>query len=252
MSTIDSSVSVSTTTGSDGNSYTTSVSNDTLTSDDFIQLMLTELSLQDPTKPVDSSTMSDSQLQSSTIEANYAMIDAMESLTASFNQTTLSDSTSMIGRTVENGNTNEDGELSQYQISSVSSIDGQVYATAYELLGYDDMYYFEPIENADTQFADGNDEGDSITITINDGTNHTFSTENKTYTQLAEEINAIEGVGADIIDGTDGAQLVVAVGGAGSSLTQEGIEDLKYSKDQQTIYSSESELLEYTSITKVY
>lgn len=252
MSTIDSSVSIYSATGTDGNSYTTSVSNDTLSSDDFIQLMITELSLQDPTKPVDSSTMSDSQLQSSTIEANYAMVDAMESLTSSFNQTTLSDSTSMIGRTVENGNTNEDGELIQYQVSSMSSIDGSVYATAYELLGYDDMYYFEPVADAETQFTDGNDEGDTITITTNDGTNYAFSTVGKTYSDLADEINATDGIGADIIDNTDGPQLVIAVAGAGSSLTQTGIDDLKYSKDQQIIYSTESELLEYTSISKVY
>lgn len=252
MSTIDSSVSVSSTTGADGNAYTTAISNDSLTSDDFIQLMLTELSLQDPTKPVDSSTMSDTQLQSSTIEANMATVEAMENLTASLTQTTLADSTNMIGRTVENGAVNEDGELKQYQISSVSSIDGKVYATSYELLGYDDMYYFEPVADADAQFADGNDEEDAITITTNDGTNHTFSTVGKTYNQLVEEINATDGIGADVVETSEGAQLVIAVGGAGSSLTQKGIDDLKYSKDQQIIYSNEAELLEYTSITKVY
>jgi len=253
MSTIDSNVSVSSTTGVDGNSYTTTVSNDTLTNEDFLTLMLTELSLQDPTKPMDSSTMMDNQMQMSTMEANMAMVEAMEGLTASFAQTTLADSTNMIGRIVENGELNEDNELKQYQISSVSSIDGQVYASAYEVMGYDDMYYFEPVENADAQIANGNDDGDSIVITKNDGTQQTFSTEGKTYNELAQEIATVDGFGADVVETADGTyQLVVAVSGAGSNITQNGIDDLSYSKDQQVIFSNEAELIDYTTITKVY
>lgn len=253
MSTIDSSVSVSSSTGADGNSYTTSVSNDQLTNEDFITLMLTELSLQDPTKPMDSSTMMDNQLQMSTMEANLAMVESMEKLTASLAQTTLSDSTSMIGRIVETGQLNEDDELKQYQISSVSSIDGEVYASAYEVIGYDDMYYFEPVSDADAQIANGNDDGDSLVVVKNDGTQQTFLTQGKTYNQLAEEIALVEGLGADIVETSNGNyQLVVAISGAGSDITQNGIDDISYSKDQQVIFSNEAELIEYTTITKVY
>ena len=43
-------------TGTDsfGNKYTQSVSNDQLTTNDFLKLMIEELKLQDPTKPMDS------------------------------------------------------------------------------------------------------------------------------------------------------------------------------------------------------
>ena len=36
-----------------GNKYTQSVSNDSLTTNDFLKLMIEELKLQDPTKPMD-------------------------------------------------------------------------------------------------------------------------------------------------------------------------------------------------------
>ncbi len=63
-------VKTATSVGADGNSYTTGVSNDKLTNDDFLKLMLTELKYQDPTKPMDSASMMDSQLQMSSIETN--------------------------------------------------------------------------------------------------------------------------------------------------------------------------------------
>jgi len=252
MAEINTSASVSSSTGVDGNSFTTAVSNDNLTNEDFITLMLTELSLQDPTKPVDSASMMDTQLQMSTIEANMATIEAMNNLTASFAQTTLSDSANMIGKIVENGSLNEDDELKQYQVSSVESQDGTIYATAYEIIGYDDIYYFEPIEDAQEQIENGNDEEDSLTITMKDGSEHTFSTENKTYEELAEEIASIDGLGADIVDSADGQkQLIIAVNGASSSFTQNGLE-MDFSKDQQVIFNSEADVLEYASITKVY
>ena len=44
-------------TGIDGNSYTTAISNDKLTNDDFLKLLLEEMKMQDPTNPMDSSIL---------------------------------------------------------------------------------------------------------------------------------------------------------------------------------------------------
>ena len=98
-----SSVTTSSATDAYGNTYTTAVSNDELQSEDFITLMLTELKLQDPTSTVDSSTMLDTQLQLSTLEASTATVEAMESLQSSFEQSALSSSAAIIGNIVENG-----------------------------------------------------------------------------------------------------------------------------------------------------
>ena len=44
-----STVEVNSSVGIDGNSYTTAISNDKLSNDDFLKLMIQELTLQDPT-----------------------------------------------------------------------------------------------------------------------------------------------------------------------------------------------------------
>lgn len=251
MSTTIDSATVTSSIGLDGNSYTTAVSNDELTNEDFITLMLTELSMQDPTDPVDSSSMLDDQLQISNLEANISMTESMEALSTSFAQSALSNSANMIGRIIEDGNTNSSGESSQYKISSVQSEDGTIYLKGYEILGYDDMYYFEPVEDA-SSIEDGSDETDSLTFTNSDGTSYEFTTSGKSYEELAEEIAAIDGLNADIVETTDSEyQLVVAISDGASSLTQNGV-DLNYSTDQSTIYSSELAYISYDDITHIY
>jgi flagellar basal-body rod modification protein FlgD len=242
---------VSSSVGIDGNSYTTSVSNDELTSEDFLTLMLTELSMQDPTEPMDSSSMLDSQLQLSTLDANISMTESMETLAASFSQTTLANSANIIGHIVEDGSTNEEGISSQYKVTSVASEEGEIYLKGYEILGYDDMYYFEPVDDSSV-IANGNDEGDSITFTDSSGTEHTFSTVGKSYEELAEEIAAVDGLGADVVETTDNQQqLIIAVNNANSSLTQNGL-SLDYSTNQNIIYSNELSLLNYNDLTNIY
>ncbi|MDZ7819063.1 MAG: flagellar hook capping FlgD N-terminal domain-containing protein [Aliarcobacter sp.] len=49
-------IQVNSSVGIDGNSYTSAISNDQLTNDDFLKLMIQELKLQDPTKPMDSAS----------------------------------------------------------------------------------------------------------------------------------------------------------------------------------------------------
>lgn len=130
-------VTVASSVDASGNTITTAVSNDNLTNDDFLKLMLEELKLQDPTKPMDSAAMLDSQMQMSTIETNLSTIKAMESLTTSFTQMALAGATDLIGRVVENGEYGESGDLKGFSISSVEQIDGEVWAKGFEVTGYD-------------------------------------------------------------------------------------------------------------------
>jgi flagellar basal-body rod modification protein FlgD len=133
------SVQIDSAVGLDGNSYTTSISNDQLTNEDFLQLLLTELQYQDPTKPMDSQAMMDSQLQMSTIEANLKMAESMEALTASYAQTNLATSASMIDHVIENGEMSDDGTPKQFVVSSVESQNGDIYLVSHQITSVDEQ-----------------------------------------------------------------------------------------------------------------
>ena len=122
-------------TGVDGNSYTSSVSNDTLTNEDFLKLMIEEMKMQDPTKPMDSAQLMDSQLQMSSIQANTNMSESMLSLQASYASAALSTSASMIGHIVENGSVGDDGLLKSFQVNSVESRDGELSLNVRQMIG---------------------------------------------------------------------------------------------------------------------
>ena len=123
-------------TGTDsyGNQYTQSVSNDQLTTNDFLKLMIEELKLQDPTKPMDSSKMLDTQMQMSTLNANMEMIKALQAIETSFNQSSLSTAVGIIGKNVENGSTNKDGALKAFTVESIENVDGEIQVIAREWL----------------------------------------------------------------------------------------------------------------------
>lgn len=131
------SVQVNSSVGTDGNTYTTAISNDKLTNEDFLQLLLTEMKMQDPTKPMDSQRMMDSQLQMSTIEANLAMSESMEALKNSFAQTNLSTSAAMIDHIIQNGEYGEDGASKQFIVQSVEMQDEELYLIAHQIVGFD-------------------------------------------------------------------------------------------------------------------
>lgn len=130
-------VQVNNSVGTDGNSFTTSISNDKLTNDDFLRLMLEEMKMQDPTKPMDSQRMLDSQMQMSGIETNLATIEAMKSLQNSFAQTALASASNIIGKIVEDGNLGQSGEPKGYKVAAIESIDGNISVKGYEIIGYD-------------------------------------------------------------------------------------------------------------------
>ena len=112
----------SSSTGIDGNSYTDSISNDKLTNDDFLKLMLEEMKMQDPTKPMDSAALMDSQLKMSTIESNMDMSNSMKTLQASYATSALSTAANMIGHHVKDGTKNDSGEDKLYKVSTVENI----------------------------------------------------------------------------------------------------------------------------------
>jgi flagellar basal-body rod modification protein FlgD len=133
-------VEVSSSVGLDGNSYTTAISNDKLTNEDFLKLMLEELKMQDPTKPMDSQQMLDSQMQMSNIETNLTLAASMETLTAAFTQSALSNASNLIGQSIEDGNINEAGINKAYTVRSVSSDgEGGITVTAQEILYLEDI-----------------------------------------------------------------------------------------------------------------
>ena len=123
-------------TGTDSyrNKYTQSVSNDSLTTNDFLKLMIEELKLQDPTKPMDSSKMLDTQMQMSTLNANMEMIKALQAIETSFNQSSLSTVVGVIGKDVENGSTNKDGALKAFTVEAIENVDGEIQVIAREWL----------------------------------------------------------------------------------------------------------------------
>lgn len=123
-------------TGTDsfGNKYTQSISNDSLTTNDFLKLMIEELKLQDPTKPMDSAKMLSTQMQMSTLNANMEMIKALQSIQTAFTQSSLSTATGVIGKNVENGSTRSDGSLKPFTIESIENIDGEIQVIAREWL----------------------------------------------------------------------------------------------------------------------
>ena len=123
-------------TGTDsyGNKYTQSVSNDSLTTNDFLKLMIEELKLQDPTKPMDSAKMLSTQMQMSTLNANMEMIKALQSIQTAFTQSSLSTATGVIGKNIENGSTNKDGALKAFTVESIENVDGEIQVVAREWL----------------------------------------------------------------------------------------------------------------------
>lgn len=133
-----STIEVNSNVGVDGNSYTTSISNDKLTNDDFLKLMIQELKLQDPTKPMDSAQMLSTQMQMSQMNTNQEMIKAMQSMQTAFTQSSLSNASGIIGKNIEDGNIGASGTTKAYTVRSVENVDGEIQVKAQEILYLED------------------------------------------------------------------------------------------------------------------
>ena len=155
------SVQVNSSVDANGNNYTTAVSNDKLTNEDFLNLMIQELKMQDPTKPMDSAAMMDSQLQMSTIESNLAMSESMEALRMSYANSALSTAANLIGKTVGNGEMGEDGTTKSFKVETISNEDGELYVTARQMVGLSDVLQntqteeFTPYDSSGLIYEDG-------------------------------------------------------------------------------------------------
>ena len=133
-----SNIEVNSAVGVDGNTYTTAISNDKLTNDDFLKLMIQELKLQDPTKPMDSAQMLSTQMQMSQMNTNQEMIKAMQSMQTAFTQSSLSNASGIIGKNIEDGNIGSNGTSKAYTVRSVESVDGEIQVKAQEMLYLED------------------------------------------------------------------------------------------------------------------
>ena len=133
-----STVEVNSSVGVDGNSYTTAISNDKLSNDDFLKLMIQELKLQDPTKPMDSAQMLSTQMQMSSINTNQEMIKAMQSMQTAFSQSSLSNASGIIGKKIEDGKIGADGISKAYTVRSVENVDGNIQVKAQQILYLED------------------------------------------------------------------------------------------------------------------
>ena len=149
-------------TGIDGNSYTTAISNDKLTNDDFLKLLLEEMKMQDPTKPMDSSTLMDSQLKTSQIQANDDMSKSLAALTKSFAASSLSTAVGFMGKTIEDGSTDSsNGRLNSFLVKTIESADGEVFVNAQKQTGFRHQIKFE------TTDSNGNKSYENITYDAN-------------------------------------------------------------------------------------
>lgn len=130
-------VQVNSSVGADGNTYTTSIANDKLTNKDFLQLLLKEFELQDPTSPTDSAKMLQNQLQMSQIETNIETVKAMEKLVTANQQSSLANASNLIDKIVENGEVGDTGVPKEFKVSSVRMDDGMIMVEGRQIVGYD-------------------------------------------------------------------------------------------------------------------
>ena len=226
MAEINSSNSV-TGTDSYGNKYTQSVSNDSLTTNDFLKLMIEELKLQDPTKPMDSAKMLSTQMQMSTLNANMEMIKALQSIQTAFTQSSLSTATGVIGKNIENGSTNKDGALKAFTVESIENVDGEIQVVAREWL-----YLHNGISLKD---------GDELKAANYDETGNLYDEKGEKTGQTL----VLESLGKPLVK--DGKLVVKDADG-------NEVADHKYvaSGKSNVVVSSETTTFPFSSITKIF
>ena len=134
-------------TGVDGNSYTTSISNDKLTNQDFLKLLLEEMKMQDPTKPMDSQALMDSQLKMSQIEANSDMSQSLAALTSAYSTSSLASAVGLMGKRVQNGELDENTKLPiEYKVETIENKSGEIFVNLRKIESYHSDIYLEGVK----------------------------------------------------------------------------------------------------------
>ena len=216
-----------TSTDSSGSKYTTSVSNDSLTTNDFLKLMIEQLKLQDPTKPYDSAKMLETQMQMSTLNANMQMISTLESISTAFKQTSVTNASGLIGKTIENGSTRADGTSKAYTVNSIENKDGVLTVKASEWL-----YYYNSIQMND---------GGKITTAAYDEQGNLYNEKG----EKTGETLVLEGLGKPAVDANGKLKIK----------DKDGIELSSHNYElggkDKIVTSSETTDIPFSSITKI-
>ena len=226
-----SSAQVNTSIGIDGNSYTTAISNDKLTNEDFLKLMIQELKLQDPTKPMDSKEMLSSQMQMSQMNTNQEMIKAMQSMQTAFTQSSLSNASGIIGKNIEDGNTTTAGISKAYTVRSVENVDGTIQVKAQEILYLENRVLIpDTADSTKSQVVDYNAVGEILD-----------SKGNKTGKKIV-----LKSPGTPLV-GTDGKLTIL-------DENNNKITDHKYTLAgvSSAVYSDQMTTLPFSNITKIF
>ena len=248
-----------------GNNYTTAVDSGKLTNDDFLKLMLTELKYQDPTKPMDSKNMMDSQLKMSQIEANATMSESMQSLEKTFTQTSMSNAISFMGKKLdaivnvpvtnsqgeiqldENGDVIYEKVKAPFKVETVENVDGDVTLNAKEFLGLRDMGL-----NTATNLPFSYDQ---LTGRISDTSGGKLDNGDGTYTNLYVKLTSD---GRFDLDTNGNVQIVDHNGNAqtpmhdpDSSVSGDEVALFRHSEVLEE-YSTQTTSLKYEDVVKIY
>lgn len=214
-----------------GNSYTSAVSNDKLTNEDFMLLLIEQIKNQDPTNPMDTTQMMESQLKMSTIQSNIDMSEAMSSLQMSYANSALSTAANLIGHIVEDGSVDENGLGKSFKVETIENQSGELYANVHQMTGFTDILTATDPESGEASPA------------LYDGNGFIYDGETKTDYRIKLDTNG----NFDL----DSEGKIVILDQDGVAVTDEDIL-AKYSYGgSQVAYAEETTTLPLSSIIKV-